>query len=124
MKKLLLILALTITSSAFAASSCKSFLLNTTVYNSSITYEKICYSESEFDISIKTTIAGNSVEVSSETLSSNEVDVKKAISLKITEGFTKNEQAAFRDLLGPALRSGDMVSAKMTLIDIVLGSYN
>jgi hypothetical protein len=124
MKKLMVILALTLTSSAFAAGPCKSFLLSTSIYDSTITYEKVCVSESDFFISIKTTVAGKSVEVSSASLSSPDVDVKTAISLKLTEGFSKKEQDAFRDSLGPALRSGDMVSAKITLIDIVLGAYN
>ncbi len=121
MNKLLAILVLLSVSSTTFAATCKNFTMSIgTIGGYEISFSNICNSDYASTMSMAVSVDGKRVEVDSGTLSSEEVDVRQAISLRLTEGLSGSDARAILNVIGPALQSGDAAQAKISLIDLVL----
>ena len=120
MKKVSAILVLLSISSTVFAGTCNPFAMEVQVSGSTITFENLCTPDAKSIASMRVSFGGKSVRVDSATLSSPNVDVKQAINKRITEGVSLSDAQIIVNQINPALQRGELVEAKLALIDLVI----
>ena len=119
---IVLCLAIIGISSAFAQEQkkCSPWTMEQTILNYEIAYTRGCDVENNGHMIMEVTYFGNSVSIDSRTLSSTEVDIEKAIMKRATEGLSDEDADRIVTKIAPALKRGDLGSAKMDLIELIL----
>lgn len=105
-----------------APATCRGSILEVSVVpDYTLTYVRRCLPAPHWMMMV--THADQSASVDSLTLKSEGVDVEKEIVSRFTNGISQLDADVIVNVVGQALEKGDLVVAKLALIDLIIGAY-